>query len=100
MKEVFKKLHELTPVFVKFIPPKIEMEHGKIYISEMFETTSHLCACGCGSLTVCEIVPITGWGFTKNESETVVSLTPSIYNKYYPCGSHYFLTDNKINWCN
>ena len=94
-----ERLNNIIPVFVKFIPTKADMQHGKIYISEEYNTSSHLCPCGCGALVVCPIKDVNQgiyWGYQKQNDK--VTLTPSIYNKYYPCNSHYFIKKNQINW--
>ncbi len=36
----------ITPVFVDFIPEKLD--EGVIYISESYKTIVHRCCCGCG----------------------------------------------------
>lgn len=91
---MMERLIEILPVFVEFIPEKIEP--GRIYISERFKTSSHLCACGCGELTV---MPFGkgGWQFTK-EAEGKVTFQPSIGNWKFKCRSHYYITRNKINF--
>ena len=79
--------------FVEFIPD--ELEQGKIYISIRFATASHLCLCGCGNKVVTPIRP-TDWKLIFDGK--TVSLGPSIGNWSFPCQSHYWIRNNRINW--
>lgn len=93
-----EKLFEIEPVYVEQMPH--EKEHGKLYISKKYGITIHLCACGCGQQSVCDIKPRwkDGWTFTENNGE--VSLSPSIgnFNGERPYHAHYYITNNKIRW--
>ena len=89
---------EIEPVFVeKYIPKQSEMEPNKIYISREFETSSHLCLCGCGRLTVLPLKPNSGWVLQEHQSGKV-SFSPSVGNFQLPCRSHYIITKNKANF--
>lgn len=87
---------EIVTVFVEFIPETIKS--GILYISREYNSASHLCACGCGTLTVTPLnhgegeLKNMGWDFTENNG--TVTLSPSIENK--PCGAHYHIQNNKI----
>lgn len=87
------KLQKIQPVFVEFIPEKIES--GKLYISEKYETAIHKCCCGCGEEVVTPLSPAE-WRLSRSPSG--VSLSPSIGNWDYPCRSHYFIAENAIVW--
>lgn len=89
-----KRLNELEPVFVEFVPHQLEA--GKLYISERFGTTSHLCPCGCQELVVMPINKEHGWNMTKKDGK--ITLRPSVGNFELPCKSHYYITENKIEW--
>ena len=93
-KTLGKRLERIEPVFVEYLPN--QLEYGKLYISEKFETTSHLCACGCGELVVMPF-KAGGWSLTKNDDGTV-TMRPSVGNFEFPCKSHYYITNNKIEW--
>lgn len=82
----------MKPLFVEFIPEKLENEI--IYISLIYSTCIHLCACGCGNQVVTPIYE--DWILIRNKD--LVSLSPSIKNNF-PCKSHYFIKDNEIIWC-
>lgn len=86
---------EVIPVFVEFIPPKEEMLEAHIYISQVYETSIHLCLCGCKNQTV---LPFSKgwWDMTINNEK--VSFSPSIGNFQFPCNSHYIITNNIANF--
>lgn len=102
------RLTELAPRFVETIPRPPEMEEGVLYISEKFGTAIHLCACGCKEQTVTPInhklddgtMTTYGWDYTWVATASVsVTLRPSIGNQNFPCKSHYWITNNKVEWC-
>lgn len=83
---------DIIPVFVEIIPDHADMEYGKIYISKKYHTAIHLCMCGCGLPTV---TPLIKDEWTLTEQDGKISLDPSIGNWKYPCGSHYYIKNNK-----
>jgi hypothetical protein len=87
------KLAAVEPEFVEFIPA--DLTEGKLYVSMLYATTVHLCACGCGNRVVLPLSPAEWQLHFDGES---VSLTPSIGNWEYPCRSHYWIKANKIRW--
>jgi len=91
------RVDKLEPVFVQYIPQ--EIEEGKLYISEEFEVSIHLCACGCGGKTVMPFNQNTGWRM-KNLNG-LVSFSPSVgnFSGEQPYHAHYFIVDNVIRWC-
>lgn len=86
-------MQTITPVFVEFVPEKLE--EGKIYISQPYLTASHYCACGCGHRVVTPLKPkAKGWRLTTDGD--LVTLWPSIGNWSFPCRSHYWIKRNRI----
>lgn len=85
-------MNSLVPEFVEVLP--MNLEEGKLYISMKYCTAVHLCACGCGERVVTPLQP-NGW---RLSFDGLVTLRPSIGNFEYPCMSHYFITDNEIQW--
>ncbi len=79
--------------FVDFIPDNIE--DGIVYISLNFGTVIHNCACGCGNEVNTPLSP-TAWKMIYNGES--VTLKPSIGNWSFDCKSHYWITNNKIEW--
>lgn len=71
------------------------LEPGVLYVSIRHKSVLHLCACGCGHEVVTPLAPHR-WRMSFN-GETV-SLEPSVGNSVLPCRSHYFITDNKVDW--
>lgn len=90
-------IKELTPIFCELVPDTLE--EGKLYISERYSCAIHLCACGCGQKTVTPINSPKEWQLTNNNG--LITLRPSIgnFNGENPYHAHYFITNNKIEWC-
>ena len=79
--------------FVELIPDSLE--DGILYVSIKYSTAVHKCVCGCGNEVVTPISP-TDWKLSFN-GETV-SLYPSIGNWGFKCKSHYFITNDTIEF--
>lgn len=79
--------------FVEFIPD--QLEDGILYVSIVYATVLHKCACGCGNEVVTPLSP-SDWQLTFN-GETI-SLFPSIGNWSFRCRSHYWIRKNKVVW--
>ena len=91
---------ELIPVFFEAeMPDDLIFEQGKIYVSRRYYSAIHLCVCGCGNKTV---MPINheewSYGWDMTEVNGKLSFIPSVGNWNFPCRSHYFITENKINF--
>lgn len=71
------------------------LEPGILYISLKYDTTAHLCACGCGNPVLLPLHP-TGWRFTYDGTD--VSLSPSVGNWSFPCRSHYWIDHGHVRW--
>lgn len=87
-------IYSITPKYVDFIPELIDMKDGILYISEKYKTAIHLCACGCRNQTVTPLSQ--GWTLTKSDGK--ITLLPSIGNFQFKCRSHYYITNNLIQW--
>lgn len=79
--------------FVEYIPEQIE--ERTIYISMEYGTAVHKCACGCGEEVV---TPLTPHDWTLIYNGESISLRPSIGNWSLKCQSHYWITEDKIEW--
>ncbi|MCA2250816.1 hypothetical protein JF729_23840 [Mycobacterium intracellulare] len=86
------KIESLTPVFTDSIPARLEP--GNLYISMLYETAVHLCACGCATRVVTPFGPH-DWSLTFDGT---VSLRPSVGNGQQPCRSHYYVRKDRIDW--
>jgi hypothetical protein len=78
--------------FVEYVPDALE--DGVLYVSIKYKTGVHLCICGCGNKVVTPLSP-NDWKLTFDGS--TVTLHPSIGNWSFPCRTHYFITNNKID---
>lgn len=90
------RISKLKPIYVKF-PPKIDsMREGELYIlaTEM-PSSIHLCPCGCGNIVV---LPHDKNGWKLADKDGKVTIRPSVGSFNLPCKSHYYITDNKIEW--
>lgn len=87
------KVERLGHEFVEGIPERLE--EGVLYVSILYATAMHLCACGCGREVVTPLTP-TDWEIAFN-GETV-SLSPSIGNWSFQCQSHYWVRRGRIRW--
>jgi len=93
------RITELTPEYVDFIPTvEYFMKEGVLYISKVFKTTSHLCACGCGNVVVLPFGRRAGMFWTLTERLSGITMRPSVGSFNLPCKSHYYITDNEVEW--
>ncbi len=81
---------------VEFIPEANLMESGKIYYSKAYNTTNHLCPCGCGTQTP---LPIKDGEWSLSVDNGKVTINPSILHRAY-CKSHYVITNGSANILN
>lgn len=90
------RLDELQVKHVLHVPRPLE--HGVLYVSEQYGVSLHLCACGCGEEVVLPFrSPVRDW--TKTETrEGIVTMRPSVGNQQYRCRSHYYITENRVEW--
>lgn len=88
------KISSLVPKYVEYIPT--DLEPGVLYISMKYATAVHLCACGCGEKVV---TPLSRSDWKLLFDGESITLRPSIGNFEFQCKSHYFVTENRIDWC-
>lgn len=86
------RITALNTAFTKSIPAVLEAE--TLYVSMEYQTTVHLCACGCGTKVVTPLGPH-NWVLTFDGT---VSLRPSVGNGQQPCRSHYYIRHDRIDW--
>ena len=89
MKDTITLVHK----FVEYIPDVLE--DATLYISIPFATVAHKCCCGCGSEVITPLSP-TDWKLIYDGIS--ISLTPSIGNWNFPCRSHYWIINNRVEW--
>lgn len=68
------------------VPEK--MEPGVFYYSEVYESASHLCACGCGQEWPVPIKP----GQWEVQTKEPLTINPSFQHRF-GCKSHYIFKD-------
>lgn len=83
----------LETIELKYIPE--DLVEGFLYVSKEFNSAIHLCPCGCKKEV---ILPLTKDGWSYTEKDGLYSFTPSILNNRYECNSHYYITNNIIDW--
>lgn len=84
---------KLKHQFVEFMPDVIQ--EGVIYISLEYKSVIHKCACGCGKEVNTPLHP-TGWKLLYDGES--ISLKPSVGNWSFDCKSHYWITNNEVEW--
>lgn len=77
--------------FVDMVPDTLN--EGVLYVSLLYLTIAHLCACGCGSEVHLAISPV-DWSFSFDGQ--ALSLSPSVGNWSLPCRSHYWIIDGLV----
>lgn len=87
------KLAAVEPQFVDQFPANLES--GILYVSMPYGTAAHKCCCGCGRKVITPFGP-TDWKLIFDGD--TVSLHPSIGNWNFPCRSHYWIRENRIQW--
>jgi hypothetical protein len=86
-------VQKLRHNFVDCVPETLE--DSVLYVSVKYGTAVHRCCCGCGREVVTPFSP-TDWKLIF-DGETV-SLHPSIGNWKFPCRSHYWIRNNRVEW--
>lgn len=94
--------HLQEPIYAMF-EDEPNLENGVLYIVDDPHYIEYNCPCGCGNVVMIpywkpnEDKEKDGWALT--EKDEMVTLSPSIFSKSWPCKSHYFIRDNCISWC-
>ena len=92
-----RRMMSVTPEFVEYIPSDGEdLLPGVVYISMAHGTVVHRCPCGCGQLSEFTLDPIR---FRIEYDGHSVTFCPSIGNSNLECRSHYWIRENRIEWC-
>ena len=88
------KTNRFKVEFVDKIPSNLK--DGILYVCISCNVIVHRCACGCGEKTVTPIDKKYGW-IMKYDGQAI-TLIPSIGNFSIPCRSHYYITENRVEW--
>lgn len=88
------KINKFKSQFVETVPS--ELKDGILYVCINCNVIVHKCACGCREKTVTPIDKKYGWKMIYDGQ--TITLRPSIGNFSIPCKSHYYITENKVEW--
>lgn len=86
-------INNLEHRFVESVPE--QLEEGVLYVSLRFRVIIHACCCGCKNKVITPLSPVR-WKMTFDGK--TVSLYPSIGNWNFDCQSHYWITNDKVEW--
>lgn len=77
-----------------------ELEDGVLYIADDEPYAAWLCPCGCGRIVVASVEHENSTHPTWHieEKDGKVTLNPSVDSMWWPCRSHYFVRENRIEW--
>lgn len=81
--------------YVDHIPESVDLEPNTLYISEVFDTMTHLCPCGCGDEIPVPLDVHIGWVLTVVDG--LATATPSFANRR--CKAHYVITNGEFVFC-
>lgn len=84
---------KLAHEFVELVPN--HLREGVLYVSLNYNTALHKCCCGCGNEVVTPLSPV-DWSLGYDGES--VTLRPSIGNYSFACRSHYWITNNRVDW--
>ena len=82
--------------FVTYMPS--DKEYGVLYVSVYFGLAICLCPDGCGEECVMPLKPNDPEGWTYEEENGKVTLSPSVLETSCPNNAHFFIRENKIIW--
>lgn len=82
-------------------PDDPNLEDGVLYVVDHSPYVQFNCPCGCGGNVM---LPTTkhekgyhGWAYIEEGGK--VTLSPSVLSSGFSCRSHYFIRNNRIEWC-
>jgi len=93
MTRLNKPPSRFEPVFIEQFPEQLQA--GRLYVSISYNTTAHLCACGCGNEVIAPLSPAQ-WKLTYDGRD--ITLFPSIGSWNIPCQSHYWISNGEVRW--
>lgn len=104
----FREVRHIPELLTPWIPGDEALEDGVLYVvdheNQREQFVEFNCPCGCGQVVWIpyyklgqqrELYP--SWGFRETDGK--VTLSPSILSSGFPCKSHYFIRENRIQWC-
>jgi hypothetical protein len=100
---LFDRVKHLEDPIYSMLPGEPTLEDGVLYVVDGPHYVEYNCPCGCGNVVMIPYFKDMadrgdyGWGMTEHDGK--VSLTPSVFSSSWPCRSHYFIRQNRIEWC-
>ena len=104
----FKEVRHISELLTPWFREEDALEDGVLYVVDAEDQKEQFvefnCPCGCGKTVWIpyykqgqqkEMYP--AWSFKEENKK--VTLSPSILSSGFPCRSHYFIRDNRIQWC-
>lgn len=99
--EEFKEVRHVDEFLFAMFEGEPKLEDGVLYVVDNSPYVEFNCPCGCGRVvdlpTKKHCDGYDGWGFEERNGK--VTLSPSVYSTGFPCRSHYFIRNNRIDWC-
>lgn len=96
-----KEFKEVRHVADLRYPDDPALEDGVLYVVDNSPYVQYNCPCGCGGNVMLPTAKhkdgYNGWGFIEQDGR--VTLSPSVFSTGFPCRSHYFIRNNRIDWC-
>ena len=104
----FKEVCHISELLTPWFPGDEKLEDGVLYIVDHDEQKEQYiefnCPCGCGNVVWIPYYKLgqqkeeyPSWGFQEQNGK--ITLSPSILSSGFPCRSHYFIRENRIQWC-
>lgn len=97
----FREVRHIPEFLYAMFDDEQKLEDGIFYVVDNSPYVEYNCPCGCGRVVTLPTKKhqdgYDGWGF--EEQDRKVTLSPSVYSTGFPCRSHYFIRENRIDWC-
>ena len=107
--QAFHEVRHIKQIRYPWFDDADTLEDGVLYVVDGdHQDREHIieynCPCGCKKAVMIpfyragkkkEEVP--SWAYFETDGK--VTLSPSIYSTGWPCKSHYFIRENRVEWC-
>lgn len=97
----FREVRHIPEFLYAMFDDEQKQDDGVFYVVDNSPYIGYNCPCGCGRVVILPTKKhqdgYDGWGFKEEDGK--VTLSPSVYSTGFPCRSHYFIRENRIDWC-